>query len=145
MTYKSAGITEKVPQTFVEVSPELASERELETGDWVRLVSRRGALKVQALVSERVTGKEMYMPMNSDEEPINVLTSSEVDRVSDTPAYKELAVKLEKLGAKGAQPLPRSNPRYGHPTPQAGVEVERKWARDDYSPPTKKRAPGSNL
>ena len=145
MTYKSAGITQKVPQTFVEVSPDLAKERELETGDWVRLVSRRGALKVQALVSERVSGNEMYMPMNSEEEPINVLTSSEVDRVSDTPAYKELAVKLEKLGAKGAQPLPRTNPRYGNPTPQSGVEVERKWARDDYAPPTKKRAPGSNL
>src|SRR2546422_2064334 len=26
-------------------------------------------------------------------------------------------------------PLPRSNPRFGHRTPQRGVEVERKWQR----------------
>ena len=145
MTFKSAGITQKVPQTFVEVSPELAKDRDLQSGDWVRLVSRRGAVRVQALVTERVSGIEMYMPMNSDEAVVNVLTSSEVDRVSDTPAYKELAVKLEKLGASGASPLPRSNPRFGNPTPQTGVEVERKWARKDYAPPTQKRPPGSDL
>ena len=145
MTYKSDGITQKVPQTFVEVSPELAERRGLASGEWVRLSSRRGALRVQALVTERVQGSELYMPMNSPEAPVNVLTSSEVDRVSDTPAYKELAVKLEKLGASGDAPLPRNNPRYGNPTPQTGVEVERKWARDDYAPPTTKRPPGAKL
>ena len=32
----------------------------------------------------------------------------------------------------GPNPLPATNPRWGHPTPQQGVEVERKWARPDY-------------
>jgi len=45
-----------------------------------------------------------------------------------------LAVRLEVLNGKGASPLPRTNPRYGHPTPTTGVEVERKWARPDYVP-----------
>ena len=48
-----------------------------------------------------------------------------------------MAVKLEVLSEKGPSPLPRSNHRYGHPTPQRGVEVERKWKRADY------RMPGS--
>jgi len=32
-------------------------------------------------------------------------------------------------------PLPRINSRFGHPTPQQGVQVERKWSRSDYSVP----------
>ena len=39
---------------------------------------------------------------------------------------KEPAVRMRGLGEKGASPLPRTNSRFGHPTPQRGVEVERK-------------------
>ena len=145
MTYKTKGIKEKVPDTFVELSPNLANERDIESGDWVRLSSPRGHVRVRALVTDRVQGNELYMPMNSEESPINLLTSSKVDRVSDTPAYKELAVKMEKLGESGASPLPRHNPRYGDPTPQDGVEVERKWARGDYVFPNQTRPPGGNV
>jgi len=35
----------------------------------------------------------------------------------------------------GESPLPRKNHRFGHPTPQRGVEVERKWKRPDYHVP----------
>jgi formate dehydrogenase major subunit len=34
-----------------------------------------------------------------------------------------------------ASPLPRINHRFGHPTPQRGVQVERKWRRPDYAVP----------
>jgi formate dehydrogenase major subunit len=135
MTYQTEGIREKVPCTFVEVSPELASERGIETGTWVRLTSRYGEVKVQALITTRVSGDELYMPMNSSLEPVNMLTSSCTDKVTHTPAYKEASVRLTVLDRKGKSPLPRTNPRFGHPTPQQGVEVERKWARSDYHPP----------
>jgi formate dehydrogenase major subunit len=135
MTYRSDGIREKVPCTFVEVSPELAAARGIQSGTWVRLDSRYGAVKAQAVVTTRVSGKELYMPMNSSLEPVNRLTSSCTDKVTHTPAYKETAVHLTVLDQKGDNPLPRTNPRFGHPTPQTGVEVERKWARSDYHPP----------
>lgn len=135
MTYRSEGIREKVPCTFVEVSPELATARGIQTGSWVRLTSRFGAVKAQAVVTTRVSGNELYMPMNSSLEPVNRLTSSCTDKVTHTPAYKEVSVHLAVLNPKGDDPLPRTNPRYGHPTPQMGVEIERKWARSDYHPP----------
>jgi formate dehydrogenase major subunit len=135
MTYRSEGIREKVPCTFVEVSPELASARGIQSGTWVRLDSRFGAVKAQAVVTPRVRGNELYMPMNSSLEPVNRLTSSCTDKVTHTPAYKETSVHLTVLSQKGDNPIPRANPRYGHPTPQTGVEVERKWARSDYHPP----------
>jgi formate dehydrogenase major subunit len=36
----------------------------------------------------------------------------------------------------GENPLPKVNSRFGHPTPQSGVEVERKWKRAGYEMPT---------
>jgi formate dehydrogenase major subunit len=136
MTYRSEGIREKTPDTFVEVSPELARERGIQSGTWVQLTSRYGQLRVRALVTDRVQGKELYMPMNSVESPVNRLTSSHTDPVTHTPAYKEASVHLRVLAEVGESPLPRTNHRFGHPTPQHGVEVERKWKRADYNIPS---------
>jgi formate dehydrogenase major subunit len=86
-------------------------------------------------VTDRVQGNELYMPMNSTRSPINRLTSSLSDAATHTPAYKELAISLNVVEPDGENPLPRINHRYGHPTPQRGVEVERKWKRPDYKLP----------
>ena len=135
LTYRVEGIREKVPDTFVEVSPETAEERGIQSGTWVQLNSRYGQVRVRALVTDRVKGKELYMPMNSSESPVNRLTSSHTDRVTHTPAYKETSVRMSVLPENGESPLPRVNSRFGHPTPQRGVEVERKWKRPDYRIP----------
>jgi len=105
----------------------------------VQLTSRYGKVRVRALVTDRVHGKELYMPMNSVESPVNRLTSSNTDPVTHTPAYKEASVRMTVLQEIGDNPLPRTNSRWGHPTPQHGVEVERKWQRADY------RTPGPQL
>lgn len=135
LTYRVSGIQERTPDTFVEVSPDLARERGIQSGTWVQLVSRYGQVRVRALVTDRVQGRELYMPMNSSESPVNRLTSSYTDPVTHTPAYKELPVYMHVLPEVGEIPLPRINPRFGHPTPQNGVEVERKWQRPDYHIP----------
>jgi formate dehydrogenase major subunit len=138
MTYKIKGIREETPDTFVEISPELASERGIETGMYLEIKSRHGWVKVRALISDRVQGNQMYMPLNTLDYPVNRVTGSNTDRVTHTPAFKEAAVQVRIL-AHGENPLPRGNFRYGHPTPQMGVEVERKWNRSDY------RMPGNGL
>lgn len=139
LTYRSPGIHAKTPDTFVEVSPELARSRGIESGSLVQLTSRRGRVRVRALVTDRVQDGQLYMPMNSTESPVNVLTGSHTDPVTHTPAYKETAVRMQVLAAEGESPLPRTNPRFGHPTPQNGVEVERKWRQPGY------RFPGNGL
>jgi len=135
MTYRTEGIREKVPCTFVEISPELAEDRGIQSGSLVELTSRYGRVRIHALVTDRVKGMELYMPMNSLEEPVNRLTSSNTDKVTSTPAYKEASVHMEIIDARGTPPLPPGNSRFGHPTPQRGVEVERKWKRSDYRMP----------
>ncbi|MBC7772356.1 MAG: formate dehydrogenase subunit alpha, partial [Pyrinomonadaceae bacterium] len=135
LTYRVAGIRQQIPDTWVEVSPELAAQRGIQSGTRVQLRSRYGQVGVRALVTDRVQGKQLYMPMNSSTSPVNVLTSSHTDAATHTPAYKEAAVSLRVLPDVQESPLPRTNHRFGRPTPQMGVEVERKWQRADYSLP----------
>lgn len=130
-TYLIPGLKEITPDTFVEVSLELAAERGIVDGSLVELTSRDGCLEVRAVVTDRVQGKQMYMGMNTIDHPVNRLTGPRVDRDTHTPAYKELAVNLKVLRQE-APPLPQANFRFGHPTPQNGVEIERKWRRPDY-------------
>src|SRR5207245_4141847 len=89
LTYRTDGIREKVPVVFVEVSPELAEERGIQSGTWVQLVSRYGQVRGRALVTDRVRRRELYMPMNSLESRAPRLTSSHTDPVTNTPAYKD--------------------------------------------------------
>jgi len=122
----------------MEISPAMAEERGLTTGQWVDVTSRNGELRTQVVVTDRVEGKQVFMPLNRPKHPVNLLTGNNTDRATHTPAYKETTVKMKTLPWKGPNPLPPLNFRHGHPTPQNGVEVERKWKRADY------RAPGSS-
>jgi formate dehydrogenase major subunit len=135
MTYKVPGIERMTPMNWVEVSPELASERGMESGSKVEIESRWGMIRARVLVTDRVHGNELYMPMNSIENPVNRLTGAHVDRATHTPAYKETAVKMRVLEARGRSPLMAENFRNGQRTPQHGVEVQRKWQRADYIQP----------
>ncbi|WP_155922236.1 formate dehydrogenase subunit alpha [Bacillus sp. EB01] len=133
LTYRSKGITSKTPSVFLEVSPELAEERGIQDGTLVRLTSPYGNVKVKCVITDRVKGKEVYLPMNdTGDAAINLLTSSHADYVTDTPAYKETMAKLEILQTGGSNPLPSINHRNGSPQPQIGVQVQKKWARPDY-------------
>ncbi|RAS76154.1 formate dehydrogenase subunit alpha [Priestia endophytica] len=136
MTNKSKGIQYKLPEVFVEVSPHLAAERGIKDGSLVRLRSPYGAIKLHALITDRVEGNELYVPMHSvhHENAVNLLTGTAGDLQTQTPAYKQTKVKMDVLAENGEKPLPSYNHRYAKRHPQLGVEVERKWKRDDYEP-----------
>ena len=120
------------PDWFVEISRELAAERGLQEGAWVKLSGRRGAVEVPVVITDRVVGKTVFLPIHQGKPGVNLLTGEHHDADVDTPAYKEVAVRMEVLGRQGKPPLPAHNFRHGHRTPNAGVPVEQKWACDDY-------------
>lgn len=134
LTNKSKGIQHKLPEVFVEVSPELAGKRGIQDGSLVRLESPYGAIKLRAVVTSRVRGDEVYVPMHSTshENAVNLLTGNAVDVRTNTPAYKQMKVRMQVLEVEGATPLPLTNPRYKKRHPQNGVEVQRKWNRPGY-------------
>ncbi|WP_026694435.1 formate dehydrogenase subunit alpha [Peribacillus kribbensis] len=136
MTYHTEGIEKKVPNSWIEMSKEAADELRIEEGAKVRLKNKAGETTGRIHISDEVTGKELYLPLNDNgKSAVNYLTNNTVDKDTDTPAYKEVAVKLEVLKEKGDSPLPLFNYRRGHRNPQPGVEVGRKWQREDYAFP----------
>ena len=52
------------PNWFVEISPQLAQERQLQQGDWVELRSRRGSVEVPVVVTERMAGNVLFIPIH---------------------------------------------------------------------------------
>ena len=141
LTARSPGLAEKVPEMFVEVSPELAAARDLRDGDTVRLTSPSGSVRTKVLVTDRVSGNVLFLPEHDrGDAAVNRLSTDRVDPTARTPAYKEIPVRMEKIESSPVPtpPLPRTNPRFAQRNPRPGVEVERKWARPDYVPPEKR-------
>lgn len=141
MTSRVPGIHQKTPHTFVEVSQTLAQERGIQDGTLVRIISPHGRVKLRAVVTDRVKDKQIYIPLLSakDDETVNMLTSSDHDTATFTPAYKEMYVKMEVIEFTGESPIVKGNFRLGRPNPQSGVHVEQKWNRADYKPLVKQK------
>jgi formate dehydrogenase major subunit len=99
------------PYFFVEIPAELAREKQIASGDQVRVRSARGSVEGRALVTRRIKtlqvgGKTVYqigMPIHWGflgrvKGPlINNLSASVLDPNSGTPEYKGFLVNLEKL------------------------------------------------
>lgn len=145
LTTRIPGLVSKVEKDYVDVAPEDAEEMDLHEGDWVRLTSPFGNVRTQVVITGELRTGEMYMPVCSSTERVNYLTSSVTDPVVKTPAYKEISVKLEKLGKRESSPMPKGNPRFGHPTPKKDVGVAEKWKRDDYRSPEESRPVGGHV
>jgi formate dehydrogenase major subunit len=140
MTYEDPGLTQKVPRTFVEVSPSLARERGLSEGTMVRLVSEVGAVKARVHVTDRVRDTTLFLSLHDrGEAAVNRLTRDVRDGPTTTPDYKGARVRLERIDGPGGleSPVAPSSPRGRPRSPQKGVRAEEKWAQAGY------RLPGS--
>lgn len=124
------------PNWFVEISPQLAQARGLKEGEWVELKSRRGTLEVPVVVTERVAGNVLFIPIHHGKPGVNGLTGEHHDPDVNTPAYKEIAVSMTKLTRPPQpNPIPRHNFRHGQRTPLDHLPVEQKWQQKGYVEP----------
>ena len=106
MTYQTPMLKYKVPRAFVEISPELAEDRGIHEGAEVKLISETGEAVLQVHVTDRVKGKEIYIPLNND---------------------------AMENGDLGAINLLTNNFRVNKKRhPQYSVQVQKKWERPDY-------------
>src|SRR6516165_6511481 len=101
------------PEAFVEVPAELANEKGIQTGDHVRVSSKRGKLEVRAVVTRRlgplqIDGKKVYqigipihwgfVGINTGQHWLaNALTPFVGDASSRTPEFKAFLVNIEKM------------------------------------------------
>jgi len=100
------------PEQFVEIGAELAAEKGIKAGDWVRVSSKRGYIKAKAVVTKRlrrlpIDGKmvdTIGIPCHWGFEGsakkgflANTLTPSVGDANSQTPEYKAFLVNVERI------------------------------------------------
>jgi formate dehydrogenase major subunit len=94
MTMKSAGLNERVPECFVEISPKDAALYDLTDGAEVEIASRRGKITAKIQVSPKAVNGTVFIPFHFAQAAANRLTNAVLDPVSKIPEYKVCAVKL---------------------------------------------------
>lgn len=103
MTRKVAGLRTLDPEELIWINPQDAEKLGIDTGDWVEVSSRRGAVQVRANVTEKIQPGVVFMTFHFAEACANVLTNPAVDPVCKTPEYKVCAVKVGKKSASVEQ------------------------------------------
>jgi formate dehydrogenase alpha subunit len=95
MTMKSDGLNVLAPECFVELSAQDAEEYQINEGDAIKVVSRRGEIKAKAKVSNQAFTGTVFIPFHYADAAANTLTHAALDPVSRIPEYKVCAVRIE--------------------------------------------------
>jgi formate dehydrogenase major subunit len=100
------------PEFFVEISPDLAKEKGITNGGWVKVSSNRGSVKGKAVITKRIPtltidGKTVHtvgLPLHfgfigetKKAIGVNSLTPVVGDANTNTPQYKAFLVDIEPL------------------------------------------------
>jgi formate dehydrogenase alpha subunit len=84
------------PHELAEISPVDAAGLGVSDGDEIRVSSRRGSVVTKIRITERVPAGIMFMTFHFAETPVNELTNSAFDPISNTAEFKVSAVRIEK-------------------------------------------------
>lgn len=84
------------PIPFIEINPDLAAEMGILRGEYVRLISRRSDAVVMATPTQRVPKNMVFLPFHFHD-CANRLTLGLLDPHSRQPAYKQSAVRIERI------------------------------------------------
>lgn len=96
MTMKSPGLNEKAPDCFVEIAAGDAKEHNIQSGDRLKVASRRGDIEVKALISDQAVAGTVFIPFHYAGAAANLLTNSVLDPTAKIPELKVCAVRIEK-------------------------------------------------
>jgi predicted molibdopterin-dependent oxidoreductase YjgC len=95
MTRRSDGLDWRVPRGYAEINTQDAEAIDLRDGGQVQIISRRGQVRTQARVGDRVPPGVVFLSFHWKESPANLLTQNHaLDPIAKIPEYKASAVKL---------------------------------------------------
>jgi predicted molibdopterin-dependent oxidoreductase YjgC len=101
ITRRVAGLLERVDVVPVAIHPDDATRAGLVHGDPVVVLSRRGRLAGEAVVTDGVRPKNLFIPfVKLEGSAANFLTNNAYDPSSRIPEYKVCAVRIEKKRPK---------------------------------------------
>ncbi|MCS1411542.1 MAG: Formate dehydrogenase H [Verrucomicrobia subdivision 3 bacterium] len=93
-TGRAQGIDYLLAEESLEVHPEDAQEWALEDGSWCELSSARGSIRIKAAVTDRSPRGTVFASFSFSNVPINVLTGSGYDPVTETAELKVCPVRV---------------------------------------------------
>ncbi len=102
MTGRAAGIDYLQPEEFLEVHPDNVSAWGLTDGGWCRMSSPRGAVEIKVKATATSPRGTVFCSFGFNNVPINNLTGSGYDPVTETAELKVCPVKLEPIAAPSA-------------------------------------------
>jgi anaerobic selenocysteine-containing dehydrogenase len=97
-------LNDRDPGPYLQIHPDDAVELGIVDGDWVDVVSERGAARSTAKVDDATSPGVVFMPIHWNElwgraASPNEATTDATDPISQQPAVKCCAVRVEKVGA----------------------------------------------
>ena len=98
-TGRAQGIDYLLAEESLEIHPDDAQEWNLKDGDWCQLTSRRGGVEIKARVTDRSPRGTVFSSFSFSNVPINVLTGSGYDPVTETAELKVCPVRIEALSS----------------------------------------------
>ena len=96
MTRNSPSLNAEVSEGYLEMNPGDAKQLGISQDDSVKVISRRGEIRVRTMVTERVRGGMVFIPFHFVESNANILTNPAHDPTVKIPEYKVCAVRVEK-------------------------------------------------
>lgn len=105
-TRRTKGSQLKQPEAFVEVHPRTARRMNLEDGQMVDVITRRGKVRCRAMHSRQVSRRVLWMPFHFPDVRTNDLTNDAGDAVTGTGEYKVCAARLEPVSDHPTTPSP---------------------------------------
>jgi predicted molibdopterin-dependent oxidoreductase YjgC len=95
------------PEALVEIHPIDAAQLSLNSGDVVRVSSRRGSVVLRARVTEKTTPGVVFIPMHFAEAAGNLLTIDVLDAQAKIPEFKACAVNVQ-IASEAELPNPEA-------------------------------------
>lgn len=95
MSTLSQGLTERYPESLVEINPVDAKKLGIKNNQMVKLTSRRGTVSAKAVLTEKSAPGTVFMNFHFRNAAVNLLTNPALDPVGKIPEFKVCAVKVE--------------------------------------------------
>jgi len=100
-TGRSQGIDYLLPEESLEVHPDDVSAWGVEDGGWVEMASRRGSVTIRVKATTRSPRGTVFSSFSFNDVPVNILTGSGYDPVTDTAELKVCPVRIRASPTRG--------------------------------------------
>ena len=96
MTGAVDGLKTLYGEDYIDMCSEDASKLNIEDGEKVRVISRRGEIEPKVRITDSCLPGVVFMTFHFSESATNVITNNALDPISKTPEFKVCAVRVRK-------------------------------------------------